>query len=242
MAVYQARPGVATGYSVGILCAEWNVPFAPGDLNNATTFPFPVRYLEVPGVVGSSVLQGTGANFAELLGEAARQLEAEGVGAITGNCGFMAAYQRQVAAQVDVPVFLSSLVQIPMLLSMLGEQQRLGVLTANSAAMTAELFAGSSVDDTDRIVVQGLESCAHFNDVILKEVGTMDSAVMRSEIVAAAHELIASAPEVAMIHLECSDLPVYARDIRDATGLPVFDWANFITYVHNAVEPPRYPE
>jgi len=40
--------------------------------------------------------------------------------------------------------------------------------------------------------------------------------------------------------LECSDLPPYSKAIEGATGLPVFDWANFITYVYNATVPHDY--
>jgi hypothetical protein len=84
MAVFHARPGqVGYGYPIGILCAEWHIPFIPGDLNNAYTFDFPVRYLTVPGASGAGILHGT--DFEPLFIEAAQQLEREGVRAITSN-------------------------------------------------------------------------------------------------------------------------------------------------------------
>ena len=127
--IHHARAGqVAYGYAVGMLCAEWNIPFVPGDLNTANTFPFPVRYETVPGASGAAVLRGTGGEFADAMVAAARKLQGEGVRAITGNCGFMIAFQEHVAASVDIPVFLTSLVQLPMLLQMLGPQKQLGVL------------------------------------------------------------------------------------------------------------------
>ena len=50
--IHHARAGqVAYGYAIGMLCAEWNIPFVPGDLNNANTFPFPIRYETVPQYV-----------------------------------------------------------------------------------------------------------------------------------------------------------------------------------------------
>ena len=134
--IYKARAGqVAYGYAIGMLCAEWNIPFIPGDLNNAGTFPFPVRYESVKGVSGADVLRGNGDSYAQIMIDAAKKLEAEGVRAITGNCGFMAAYQEAVASQVKIPVFLTSLVQIPMLLNMFGKQHHIAILTANSASM-----------------------------------------------------------------------------------------------------------
>ena len=239
--IYHARAGqVAYGYAIGMLCAEWHIPFVPGDLNNAWTFDFPVRYLTVSGVVGAGVLDGSGEGFAEALGEAARKLEAEGVRAITGNCGFMAAYQSYVAEQVNIPVFLSSLLQIPMLTSMLGSSRSLGVITANAAGLTPDLLSAIGINDQSRFVIQGLEGYPHFNSAILQETGELDEERMRQEVVEASLELVGRDPTIGAFLLECSDLPVYSKDIHAATGLPVFDWANYIRYVYGAVVPRSY--
>jgi aspartate/glutamate racemase len=242
MAVYRttsARP-VAYGYTVGMLCAEWNVPFVPGDLNNASTFDFPVRYLAVDGAAGADVLTGDADAYGELFVAAAKQLEAEGVHAITGNCGYMAAYQDVVAAAVNVPVFMSSLLQAPMLLRMLGPDRRLAVLVANGGGITEGVLRGAGITDPSRLLIQGLDHKPHFNEVILQEVGTLDEELFRREVVEAAVEAAESAPDLGAILLECSDLPAYARSVSEATGLPVFDWAGFIRYVHDAITPRSY--
>ena len=239
--IYQARAGqVAYGYAIGMLCAEWHIPFIPGDLNNAGTFPFPVRYESVKGVSGADVLRGNGDSYAQIMADAAKKLEAEGVRAITGNCGFMAADQEFVASQVNIPVFLTSLVQIPMLLNMFGKEHHIGILTANSASLTDELLSGAGISDTSRLTIQGMETYSHFNDVILKELGTLDEDKMRAEAVKAAQDAVKCNPKIRAFMLECSDLPPYSKAIEAATGLPVFDWANFITYVYNAAVPHDY--
>ena len=239
--IYQARTGqVAYGYAIGMLCAEWHIPFIPGDLNNAGTFPFPVRYESVKGVSGADVLRGNGDSYAQIMADAAKKLEAEGVRAITGNCGFMAAYQEFVASQVNIPVFLTSLVQVPMLLNMFGKEHHIGILTANSASLTDELLSGAGISDSSRLTIQGMETYSHFNDVILKELGTLDEDKMRSEVVKAAQDVVERDPKIRAFMLECSDLPPYSKAIEAATGLPVFDWANFITYVYNATVPHDY--
>jgi Asp/Glu/hydantoin racemase len=234
--VFVARPGqVANGYPIGILCLQWNIPFVPGDLNHAATFNFPVRYFEVPGAVGAEVLRGDASAFTGLLIDAARKLEYEGVRAITGNCGFMAICQEQVAAAVDVPVFLSSLLQVPMLTRMLGVRRKLGVLAANSEALTPRMLAAVGIHETDRLAVQGLEGYEHFREVVFEETGILDLARLRDEVVHAACDLVEREPRTGAILLECSDLPAYSAAIQQATGLPVFDWAAFIRYVHRAV-------
>lgn len=238
--IFRARPGqVAYGYPIGILCAEWHIPFVPGDLNHAATFNYPVRYLSVDGVSGANVLRGEAANFTQKLVEGAKRLEAEGVRAITGNCGFMAVCQEEVAAAVKVPVFLSSLLQVPMLTRMIGGR-KLGVLAANSAAMTAAVLGGAGISDTTNLVIKGLESFPHFNDVILQESGELDLTLMNSEVVQAARDLVAETPDLGAIFLECSDLPVYSHAISSAIGLPVFDWASYVDYVHRSVVPRTY--
>jgi hypothetical protein len=242
MAVFRTTPGrpLAYGYTVGILCAEWNVPFVPGDLNNASTFDFPVRYLPVEGAVGAEVLTGDAAGYGELFVAAAKQLESEGVHAITGNCGYMAAYQDIVAAAVSVPVFMSSLLQAPMLLRMLAPQQNLGVLVANGSGITESILRGAGISDPGRLRIQGLDHKPHFNEVILQETGSLDEDRMRSEVVEAAVEAVEADPTIGAILLECSDLPPYARSVHEATGRPVFDWAGFIRYVHDATSPRSY--
>lgn len=241
MPVYHARRGqVAYGYPIGMLCAEWHIPFVPGDLNNANTFDFPVRYLTVPGASGAGVLDGQDPAFERLFVDAARTLAAEGVMAITGNCGFMAAYQEAVAAEVDVPVFMSSLLQAPLLTRMLGARRTLGVLVANGPSVTDRLLAGAGITDADRIVFCGLERAEHWNEVIIQELGTLDEDRLRGEVVAAATDLVARDPSIGALLLECSDLPPYSADVHRATGLPVFDWAGFIRYVHDAVVPRSY--
>jgi hypothetical protein len=242
MAVYRTTAGrpVAYGYTVGMLCAEWNVPFVPGDLNNASTFDFPVRYLTVEGAAGSEVLSGDASAYGELFVAAAKQLEAEGVHAITGNCGYMAAYQEVVAAAVNVPVFMSSLVQAPMLLRMLGPHRRLAVLVANGGGISPSVLQGAGITDPSRLHIQGLDHKPHFNEVIIQETGTLDEELLRREVIEAAVEAAESDPDLGAILLECSDLPPYARSVSEATGLPVFDWAGFIRYVHDAVDPRSY--
>lgn len=242
MPIFKTAPGrpVAYGYTIGILCAQWNVPFVPGDLNNASTFDFPVRYLTIEGASGAEVLTGNAAHYVDGFVQAAKTLEAEGVRAITGNCGYMAAYQEAVAEAVSVPVFMSSLLQAPMLATMLGRQRRLAVLVANRAGITDAVLQGAGVVEPDLLVFHGLDGKTHFNEVIIAERGVLDEGRMRAEVVETAVEAVRSDPAIGAILLECSDLPPYAKAVHEATRLPVFDWAGFIRYVHEATRPREY--
>ena len=109
---------VSYGESIGIILLKTVTPAIPGDVANALSFSYPVRN----HVIENATIELMFTNPEKLLDKfvfAAKELEREGVKAITGDCGFMAALQQEVANSVAVPVFMSSLIQIPMILRML---------------------------------------------------------------------------------------------------------------------------
>src|ERR1035437_9561696 len=115
------------GISIGILMLDWHIPFIPGDVGNASTYDFPVQFQKVQGATGDAVISRQDPAITPHFVEAARRLEAQGVRAITGDCAYMGAYHEAVAEAVEVPVFLSSLMQVPMVVAMLGRHQKLAV-------------------------------------------------------------------------------------------------------------------
>ncbi len=72
--------------------------------------------------------------------EGCKELKKYGVRAVTGACGFFGHYQKRLAAKLDIPVALSSLVQLPWIAAMLKPDENRrpdgerGVLRAGSAA------------------------------------------------------------------------------------------------------------
>lgn len=242
MALFTARAGqTAYGYPIGIICAQWHIPFIPGDVNHAASFDYPVRYLPVE-VPGADILRGAAdrERFTEVIVAAARHLESEGVRAITSNCGFFGLWQRAVADAVSVPVFMSSLLLVPFIRSLIGTERKVGVVVANSAAVTDGLLESVGVGRDAATVFAGLESFSHFESVVLEESGKLDSDVMRAEITQACRDLVVEHPEIGALLLECSDLPVYSQAVHEAVGIPVFDWVALIDFVERAVVPKHY--
>ena len=130
------------GYSVGILYLD-NVwyPLVPGNVVNACTYDFPVRMKAVPGLDTPKLHSGDPAIFGTLL-EAAKALEQEGVRAISAACGFFGHFHTQLAEAMDLPVALSSLVQVPWILTTLKRTQKIGVLTANASVIQPSKHCG----------------------------------------------------------------------------------------------------
>lgn len=226
------------GEDVGILILDAAYPCVPGNVGNATSFPFPVRYQEVQGASIDRLLNQRDPELAEPFIAAARELEARGVRAITGACGFMALFQKQVAAAVRIPVGLSSLLQIPLIHAICGGT--VGVITANKSMLTPEHFANCNVADTIPLAIAGMEACTEFRTAILEEKGTLDSAAIEAEVLAVATRMQAETPDLRAILLECSDLPPYAAAIQTATRLPVYDFNTLIRYLRDGVRQRPY--
>lgn len=226
------------GESIGILILDAAYPCVPGNVGNATSYPFPVRYHEVEGASIDRLLNQCDPTLAGPFIAAALDLQARGVKAVTGACGFMAIFQPQVAAALDIPVFLSPLLQIPFIAQITGRP--VGVITANAARLTHAHFAACGVDAGIPLCIAGMEGCAEFRSAILEEKGTLDSEAIEAEVCAVARRLVADHPQVGAILLECSDLPPYAQAVQQATGRPVFDFNTMITQVERAVVARRY--
>src|SRR5919109_3598562 len=146
------------GFSVGVLMLDTQFPRIPGDMGNATTFPFPVRYHRVPGASPDLVVRQGSRQLLPAFIEGARFLAREGVQAITTNCGFLARFQRELAASVSVPVFTSSLLLVPLVHRMLPPGRRVGIMSVDATALGPEHLAGAGIGADVPIAVAGLET------------------------------------------------------------------------------------
>ena len=219
------------GYTIGMLMIEGHFPRLPGALGNATTFGFPVLHHVVAGATGDRVVRQASDDIVTPWIEGARALEAAGVRAITTSCGFTAMFQRELTEAVDVPVFASSLLLVPLMARMLKPGHRVGVVTADARHLTQRHFEGAGVDPAT-IVVAGLEGCPEFDEVVFHDRHDLDVGRMEAEVVDVATTLVTRHPEVRALLLECSLLPPFAHAVQAATRLPVFDFTTLVEMVH----------
>lgn len=233
--IYHAREGqVSSGEAIGILLTESVVPYIPGDVANATTYSFPVRFKRVAGLTIESLFNHDTSILGNVV-DAALDLKKDGVRAITGDCGFTAIYQRELARQIGIPVFMSSLLQIPFMERLIGEKDKIGIITANSRSLDKTVLQPCGADMGDKLVIRGLENSPHFADAFLIETGELNKDGVESEVVAAALEIVNDVPEVKVLLSECSVLAPYGPAVQQATGLPVFDYITMINFVYSAV-------
>ena len=239
---YVVRSGqVSYGEAIGILLLENYAPFIPGDTANATTYRYPVRFKRVEGLSVERIFNHDLSMY-EAVRSAAGELKAEGVRGITGDCGFMAIYQRQLADELGIPVFLSSLLQLSFMAIVTAPRATLGVVTANSVSLSRELFVAAGVSDAvlERVRTIGLEDCEHFADAVFAEKGMLDTDIVEDAVVERSRRLQQEHPDMGAILLECSMLPPYGAAVHEATGLPVFDYVTMIDYMHATVVKQRF--
>jgi hypothetical protein len=228
---------VIYGPRVGIIQLPANIPMLPGDMGNPTTFDFPVLYELLEGVDPFWVLADKPHPIvmAKCI-EACKKFTMQGVTTIIGNCGFFANYQPEVAASLDpgVQFFNGSLMQVPMLLTSVGPNKKVGVLTANKELlMPSPAFknVGLTADDMKRVVVYGNENGKQMR-LVTGETGKFSPKAFEAELVALATRMIKEHPDIGAVVLECTEFPPYAHAIQSAIHRNVWDFITMTNFMH----------
>jgi hypothetical protein len=204
-----------------------------GNVRNSATFDFPIIYKIAKGVLPDCIMKKKpDYDLVPIVVEAAKDLEEEGVSAITTSCGFFSAFQRQIANSVRVPVFTSSLLQLPIICNMLNDNQKIGVISANSAGLSAEHLRGAGAEAVP-IVLTGIENLSEWRRHL--DEGCCDLQKLRDEITEVGKKLVLQNPEIGAILLECTELPYFAYYIQKQTQRPVFCLYTLANFVHSGV-------
>ncbi len=215
--------------TLGILMLDTHFPRIPGDVGNPESFPFPVRKLTVQNASPARVVQEADPSLLEPFLQAAEQLEREGCSAVTTSCGFLAMFQKEIAARVSIPVFTSSLLQAGMVSAMLPEGKIVGILTANAKTLGERHFRGAGIESVPKVVC-GMEG-THFFDIFVGDRPDLDVKRAEADVAGAAVRMKEAHPAVGAIVMECTNMPPYADAVRKATGLPVYDILDLAGYV-----------
>ncbi|HEY73703.1 MAG: aspartate/glutamate racemase family protein [Chloroflexi bacterium] len=239
--IYTAQEGrYSTGEAIGILLLDALLPLPPGDVANATTFSFPVRYRVVKAASIDRLIYERDPALLEPFIEAGRELAREGVKAVTSDCGFMALFQEEIANALPVPVFLSSLLQVPFIHRTLRRGEMVGIIAADSRQVTERHLRAVGIDESMPVKIVGMENQPNFCDAILNEKGVLDFEKVEREVVQVAERLVGGEAKVKAILLECSNLPPYAAAVQEAVSLPVYDFITMINHVFSAVVRKRF--
>ncbi len=228
-----------SGASVGILMLDTQIPRIPGDVGNATTWPFPVHYKIVRGASPERVVLQHSEGLRDTFIEAAQELVVDGVDGITTTCGFLSLMQSDLKAAVPVPVAASSLMQAPLIAATLPQGTHVSILTISGSSLTpAHLEAANVAPDTP---VEGLPPDCEFAAKIIGNDTSMDINQCREDLLRAGRMVMEKHPKTGAIVLECTNMVPYAADMQRTLGVPVYSIYSFILWFQAGLLPRQFP-
>lgn len=239
-----ARPGkYAYGMGLGVMLLDEVYPGFPGDVRNPSAYPFPIQYDVVRGVDIQDLVYGHDRStcLPPIL-DAAERLERMGVRAIAAECGYFASFQREVASHVNVPVFMSSLLQVPLMQQLVGPGGRVGIVCARRERLTDAHLRGAGIDPKSDIVYADAteEHPTHeFANLWLAGVRprlpTADYGRAEEELLALCRNFAETHPGLRALLLECTGFQPFARAVQRELDLPVFTWSTLLDYAYAVV-------
>ena len=229
------------GLALGVLMLDTRMPRLPGDVGNAETWPFPVHYAVVKGANTSRIMgPDPDPTLLEPFIAAACELQRLGVRAITTSCGFLAVFQKELQAELSVPMLSSALLQVPYVSRVIGPGKRVAILTERPN-LTERHWSGVGWSAKDiPVTVCAMPEGAVFPKVFIDQSLTADRDVLEREMVDLALRA-AKEPGVGALVLECTNFVPFSQAMRRATGLPVYDLYTLVMHTYLATAAPEFP-
>jgi hypothetical protein len=238
----KARPGHRCyGMGLGIIILDDVYPGFPGDVRNASAFPFPIQYEIVVGVdIQALVYKEDKSPCLAPIQQAARKLERMGCRAIAAECGYFAYFQKDIAGYVDIPVFMSSLLQVRLAQQLVGPNKVVGILAATKSLMTQAHLTAVDIAPGSNYVLGGAKDggrCPEFDHLWNEPLRTdppqafYDKA--EADFVGVATEFYEAHPNMGAMVLECTGFPPFARTLQRHIDIPVFSWGTLLDYAYS---------
>ncbi len=231
------------GMGLGIIIVDDDYPGFPGDVRNASAYPFPIQYEVAQGVdIQKLVREPDKTPCLAPICRAARNLRHMGCRAIAAECGYFGYFQKEISAVVDIPVFMSSLLQGPWARQLIGPEKVVGLMVAAREFVTDALFDAVGISLDQGYVVAGAMddyTCPEFDHLWSKN-GRTDppSAVYKTaehDFVEAGVRFFKSHPNMGAMVLECTGFPPFARALQRCIDIPVFSWGTLLDYAYSVV-------
>jgi hypothetical protein len=229
------------GMGLGIIILDDVYPGFPGDVRNASAFPFPIQYEIAEGVdIWALVHEEDKAPLRDPILRAAKKLEGMGCRAIAAECGYFAYFQKAVAAEVAVPVFMSSLLQVPWAQQIIGPEKVVGLLAARSAQLSDAHLEAVGVRPGSNYVIAGAEDdgrCPEFENLwyapARPEVPEAYYDKAEREFVSVAVDFFHAHANMGAMVLECTGMQPFARAIQRVIDIPIFSWGTLLDYAYS---------
>jgi len=231
------------GMGLGIIILDDVYPGFPGDVRNASAYPFPIQYEIAEGVdIQALVWAEDKSPCLEPIKRAAKKLEKMGCRAIAAECGYFAYFQKDIAGYVDVPVFMSSLLQVPFAQQLIGPNKVVGLLAAQKQCMTEAHLRAVGIQPGSNYVLGGAcddGRCVEFDHLWLASKRPSPPGAYydkaEKEFLEVAIEFYQAHPNMGAMVLECTGMQPFARALQREIDIPIFSWGTLLDYAYSVV-------
>ena len=231
------------GMGLGIIVLDDPYPGFPGDVRNASAFGYPIQYDIAEGVDNYTLVwEADKSPCLEPIKQSAKRLEKMGCRAIAAECGYFAYFQKDIAGYVDIPVFMSSLLQVPFIQQVIGPQQTVGIVCAQKRFLTEIHLQNVGIDlDSNFIIAGALDEygCPEFTNLWdpEKRPECPESYYDKAEkdMIRVCSEVCGAHSNIGALMLECTGMQPFARAIQRVVDLPVFSWGTLLDYAYSVV-------
>lgn len=231
-----------SGMGLGVILLDEMAPGFPGDVRNASGYPFPIQYEVATGVNCQSLFFSEDKMPCWLpIKDAAQRLVRMGCRAIVAECGYFSYFQRMLTDEIDVPVFMSSLLQVPWCQNLLSSRKRVGIVVLSERHFSEEHFRAVGIEMGGRYRIQSVRDSGRCPEVLKlyeaesgEERGA-DYEILENQLVQIAKEFVNEHRDIGALVLECSLMQPFARAIQRAVDLPVFSFGTLLDYAYSTV-------
>lgn len=234
---------VCYGMGLGIILLNDAYPGFPGDVRNPSAFPYPIQYEIAQGVTNQTlVYDNNPAQCRSSVIRAAKNLERLGCRAVAAECGYFAFFQKDVAAAVNIPVFMSSLLQVPLIQTVIGPTKKVGIICAQRQFLSEQHLRNVGINPGINYVIAGAQDdygVTEFDNLWnpQKRPAVPEAYYDKAEgqMVRCAREFVKTNPDIGAIMLECTGMQPFARAVQREVDLPVFSWGTLLDYAYSVV-------
>lgn len=234
---------VCYGMGLGIILLNDAYPGFPGDVRNASAFPYPIQYEIAEGVTNKTLVYDKNPSLCrDSVIAAAKKLERLGCRAVAAECGYFAFFQKDVANAVEIPAFMSSLLQVPFIQQVIGPKKKVGIICAQKQFLSEAHLLNVGIDPNSNYAIAGsqdeygvTEFDNLWNPLKRPECPEAYFSKAQAQMVACSKAFVQKYPDIGAIMLECTGMQPFARAIQREVDLPVFSWGTLLDYAYSVV-------
>jgi len=151
--------------------------------------------------------------------ESASELERFGCRELVAECGYFGYFQKDVSNHVNIPVFMSSLMQFNLIKQSIGYKKTIGIICAEKKYLSDAHLTAVGIDLHSNFVVAGARdeySCPQFENLWNHDLGPAEGYYDKNEkeLLNIATDFVGKNPNVGALLLECTGMTPFARAIQ----------------------------